>query len=134
MNIGLATTIAFLAIGANGHANMFKLLGNDVGHIEMITDIVEHADYVERLYEAGILASGGCPGVFDYEVAEVAGRWYIDNTTVVDGHVEQPTAEAFRDQLRQLAFDFFSKNWHDETDALARVQKIKLERALAAVV
>lgn len=134
MNIGLATTIAFMTIGANSHSFMANLLGNDVGHIEMITELVEYAPYAERLYDAGILATGGCPGTFDYEVSEEFGRWFIGASTLIDGAVTLPDPAVCRGKLLQIAFHFFRKSWPDESKDNLTLDLIdKLEAALRAV-
>ena len=127
MKIGLATTIAFMAIGSQAHPELTDLLGNDVGHIEMITTLIEHAPYCERLYDAGILATGGCPGVFDYEVAEPFGRWFIEVSTLLNESVTLPSEEKCLAQLYTLALNFFSRGI--ESDSLKRA----LAESLAAV-
>jgi hypothetical protein len=87
---------AYIAIGADAawcEADTAALRNNwskNAGHVEYISECIEHAEMLERLFDEKRKALCECAGVFAYEVCEPFGHAY--GTKLIAG--ESPDAEA----------------------------------------
>jgi hypothetical protein len=115
MNIGLYTTAAFISAGMHRDVKQLdaakELLGT--GCFELVTTAVEYTEFVDMAYRVGGMVTGGHPGVFDYEVAEEFGVWYVDQVRQHGAIPRNGTATA---KIIDLAMAFFVRD--DNRDQL----------------
>lgn len=107
-------TAAFISAGMHRDVKKLDMArdGAGSGCYELVASAVEYAEYASFLYLAGSYFAPAVPGVFDYEVSEEFGVWYV-NQTLMDNRI--PDVELACKVLRDLAEAFWVR---DETEAL----------------
>lgn len=99
-------TAAYVSSGMHNNIQQFdaarEILGT--GDLELTTTGMEYVEYIESLYQLGYLLAGSVPGVFDYEVTEAFGYWYIDYIYCTK---QLPTVGQACQWLKEGAFTFF---------------------------
>lgn len=116
-------TAAFMAIGLESSINKpLDVFGKSVllqhwdgGHDYLVRELLEYADYVHELGDAGIAVLGRCPGVFAYEVAEELGARFGQKVLAGPGAGSTPDPAEVCAEARNLAFDFFAaRRWDNQ--------------------
>jgi hypothetical protein len=127
MSIENYTTAAFISAGM--HRDVEKLdkakEGLGTGCFEFVQTAMNYVGHIQELYLAGLAVVGSVPGVFDYEVAEDFGVWYV-NATLEDRQL--PDVDWACDELYRLAVQFWARedqgDLHQKVaDALALVKQ-----------
>jgi hypothetical protein len=130
MNIGLYTTAAFISAGMHRDVKQLDqakdLLGT--GCFELVTTGVEWTEFVDMMYRVGGMITGDHPGVFDYEVTEEFGFWYVDEVLATE---KVPTVEACRAKLTALGMAFFVRD--DNRDQLVENTEETLRDAFSRI-
>lgn len=111
----LAFQMAYLTAGAEHALNIGRIthrlkgdpdghpaLGG--GHMDLVDNLVDCAEVVTK-YLDGLPVGTDYPGVFEYEVTEEMGKWFVDQHTLTD----TPTLDDFKDELHRQAAAFFSQ-------------------------
>lgn len=100
------------------------------GHLELVYELMEYADYCYHLADAGVAAVGDCPGVYNYEVAEAFGEWFADQVLAGEPNGHVPDRTACCAELRRLAFNFFERGGQLASRQLNSEQVMALHGAL----
>jgi hypothetical protein len=120
--IGVLQSAAFMVAGLH-NADIDKANEAwDNGMLELVTELVQHADFAHELYENGYKLYGSLPGVFDYEVSSLFGRWFGE---YVKMQSDVPTAELSTKCLEEYAQSFFAEYEKERVAALAPKAKFK---------
>lgn len=105
------TTMAEMIIGAGDETIRAAQDLRGCGQLELVMELAEYAVYSEeRLSE---MNPEDYPGVYDYEVSDPFGRWFMQY--VIDHGGEVPTTHEGRAKLDELITKFFEIPTYDET-------------------
>lgn len=99
------TTAAEMVIGAG---NDLIYQAQDVwgcGQLELIMELVQYAIYSEKVLKE--MNPEDYPGVYDYEVSDPFGRWFM--RYVIDHDGEVPLTQEGRAKLDELIKEFFDE-------------------------
>lgn len=109
MNLNTLVTAAYLSNGFNENAQIDQILDHwDGGHLEITTQLVRYAPFINALADAAHEVVQDYPGVFPYE-AEEFGRWFGDQILLTDEACMTPDEGKCLNHLRELTFNFFDK-------------------------
>jgi hypothetical protein len=97
---GMALTAMYIAIGADRAlqelpSDEYELRVEGIGHVGYMGELVQYADLLQSMWE-GKGEEACCSGVFDYDVSEPFGAWFVK---------EMPTDE----QARAWLVEHFNK-------------------------
>lgn len=118
-NLTQYTIAAFISAGMHRDVDNLdaakELIGT--GCFELVQTGVAYTDLACDMAEAGFLIVGDYPGVFEYEVAEEAGVWYVAEALATRA---VPAADRMHGKLAELTLAFFARvHWKgDNTKAL----------------
>jgi hypothetical protein len=129
-------TAAFIAMGLQMPAEPTVATFNealdhwDGGCFELVDEATRYAPYIVALLDAGMVVTGGCPGIPEYEVAESFGAWFCQAIIAAPDSVTVPSAPSCLLKALQLVQAFFVQALESE----GRMQYLdKLVDALLAV-
>lgn len=127
-NIALYTIAAFISAGMHRDVERLDEARDalDTGCFELVSTAMTYTDYIQALYEAGYNTVGSVPGVFDYEVAEEFGVWYVKEALEEQ---KLPDVQWAMAELYKLAMKFWSHDGDDATrsrlvDALGALENL----------
>lgn len=101
---------AYLSNGLNEHPQIDPILDHwDGGHLELTAQLMRYAAFITALELAAAAVTGDCPGVFQYEVVEDAGRWFGDHILLTPDANMVPDDGPCLNHLREETFNFFDK-------------------------
>ena len=92
------------------------------GHIGLVSELCEYAEYALKLCQLGFDLTGDYPGVWEYEVVEPFGVWYAEQLIENENVVTEDEAQTW---LRDATFAFFKRLmsteslWESLTEDLA---------------
>ena len=101
--INACTTAAEMVIGAGNDLIMQAQDAWGCGQLELIMELAEYAVYSEEKLEE--LNPEDYPGVYDYEVSDPFGHWFMAYVINNDGKV--PSTEEGHAKLNELREEFF---------------------------
>lgn len=120
-----AVHMAFFVEGLHeaGYDNCITVMhGKSLGCIEMIAEMEQYADYLDRLAsKADAILDGHRPGVLDYEVSAWFGKWY---GKYILEHSNSPGKQVAQDALRESAIGFFVQDV-DEMASIRIMEALK---------
>lgn len=120
--IGVLQSAAFMVAGLHNADidNVNEVWDN--GLLELVTELVQHADFAHELCETGYRLYGSMPGVFDYEVSGPFGCWFGE---FVKAHSDAPDTVLCTKCLEEYAQSFFAECEKKRVAALAPKAKFK---------
>lgn len=127
---------AFIAHGADSVASQKYPNGLveaaamvDQGFWEYMQGMIEHANVIDTLVNIVVLNNHSLnfPGVFEYEVVEEFGQWYVEQTInrgprMVGRRYEAPNDAECQAWLRQRVYDFFAQAWDSDLFTLEELK------------
>ncbi len=123
---------AFIAMGMNGAPLHFNATLDtwDGGCLELIQEATRYAPYITALTTAGYEATGGVPGISEYEIAEEFGVWFIGQMGRMPEPLTVPKHEYCCGKLMELAVAFFANSVDAEGKPIL-AENVALALALA---
>ena len=113
LNTESLVTAAFMAMGFQQQSTEAIHQALDAwsgGEYELIEQMVAYTMYHDALQEAGCTAIEGTYGIYQYEVAENFGAWFLQAMQVMTKPTTLPSHESCKKELLKLALNFFTKN------------------------
>lgn len=104
---------AFIAAGANDA----QVLDHwDAGHLELVSEVVRYAPYINDLIAAGFAVAGDYLGVAEYEVTEAFGVWFAQAVRLAPAAATVPDLTTCLIKARLLVRGFFGA--YDDASAI----------------
>ncbi len=102
---------AFMAVGMFENKNNVNIALKkwDGGCYELVQQVVSFAPYTVALADAGIAyIVDGC-GLYEYDVAEGFGAWYVERIIEIGEAVTVPSWDECIERLKDLVLEFFKE-------------------------